>query len=41
MEDEDEHPLQSVEDGKQVSHDNGGFIEEEQAEGPREPQQTK
>lgn len=41
MEDEDEHPLQSVEDGKEVSHHNGGVIEEKQAKGPRQPQQTK
>ena len=41
VEDEDEHPLQSVEDGEEVSHHNGRFIEEEQAKGPCEPQQTK
>lgn len=41
MEDEDEHPLQSVEDGEKVRHHNGGFIEEEQAKRPSKPQQTK
>lgn len=41
MEDEDKHPLQSVEDSEEVSHHNGRFIEEEQAKGPGEAQQTK
>lgn len=41
VKDEDEHPLQSVEDGEEVSHNNGRFIEEEQAKGPCEPHQTK
>lgn len=41
MEDEDEHPLQRVEDGEEVRHHDGRLVEEEQAEGPREPQQTK
>lgn len=41
VENEDEHPLQGVEDGEEVRHHYGGFIEEEQAKGPREPQQTE
>lgn len=41
MENEDEHPLQGVEDGEEVRHHYGGFIEEEQAKGPCEPQQTE
>jgi len=41
VEDEDEHPLQSVEDGEEVRHHDGGLVEEEQAEGPRERQQTQ
>lgn len=41
MEDEDEHSLQSVKDGEQVRHHNRGFIQEEQAKGPSEPQQTE
>lgn len=36
MEDEDKHPLQSVEDREEVSHNDGRFVEEEQAKGPRE-----
>lgn len=35
VEDEDEHPLESVEDSEEVSHDDGWLIEEEQAKGPR------
>lgn len=41
VKDEDEHPLQSVEDGKEVSHHYRGLIEKEQAKGPRQPQKTK
>lgn len=41
MENEDEHPLQSVEDSEEVSHDNGGLVEKEQTKGPRKPQETE
>lgn len=41
VEDEDEHPLQSVEDGEEVSHHNGSVIEEKQTKGPCQPQETK
>lgn len=41
MEDEDEHPLQSVKDGEEVSHHNGGFIDEDQAKRPSQPHKTK
>lgn len=41
VEDEDEHPLQRVEDGEEVSHHDGRIVEEEQAKGPRQPQKTK
>ena len=34
VEDEDEHALQSVEDGEEVSHDNGGLVEKEQPKRP-------
>ena len=41
MEDEDEHALQSVEDGEEVRHHNGRVVEEKQAKRPREPQETE
>lgn len=41
MEDEDEHPLQGVEDGEEVRHHDGGVVEEKQAEGPGQAQQTE
>lgn len=41
MEYEDEHPLQGVEDGEEVRHHDGGVVQEEQAEGPRQPQQAE
>lgn len=41
VEDEDEHPLQSVEDGEEVRHHDGGVVEEEQAEGPGQPEQAE
>lgn len=41
MEDEDEHPLQCVEDGEEVSHDDGRVVQEEQAERPGEAEQTE
>lgn len=41
VEDEDKHPLQCVEDGEEIRHHNGRIIKEEQAKGPREPQQTE
>lgn len=41
VEDEDEHPLQGVEDGEEVRHHDGGVVEEKQAEGPGQPQQTE
>lgn len=34
MEDEDEHPLQGVEDGEEVRHDHGALIDVHQAKGP-------
>lgn len=41
MEDEDEHPLEGVEYGKQVCHDNRGLVDEEETKGPGETQQTE
>lgn len=41
MEDKDEHPLQSVEDGEEVRHDNGGLVEEEQTKGPGQTQEKE
>lgn len=41
VEHEDEHPLQRVEDGEEVRHDDGGVVEEEEAEGPRQAQQAE
>lgn len=41
MEDEDEHALKGVEGGKEVSHNNCVFIDEEEAERPRHPQQEQ
>lgn len=41
MEDEDEHPLERVEYGEEVRHDHGGLVDEEEAEGPRQTQQTQ
>lgn len=41
MEDEDKHSLEGVEYGEEVCHDNRGFIDEEETEGPRETQQTQ
>lgn len=41
MEDEDKHSLESVEYGEEVRHDDGGLVDEEEAEGPREAQQTQ
>lgn len=39
VEDEDEDSLQSVEDGKDVSHHHGCVVEVQQSKGPREAQQ--
>lgn len=41
MEDEDKHPLESVEYGEEVRHDNRGLIDEEETEGPCQTQQTQ
>lgn len=41
MEDEDEHSLEGVEYGEEVRHHNGRLVDEEEAEGPREAQQTQ
>lgn len=41
VEDEDEHPLQGVEDGEEVRHHDGGVVEEKQAEGPGQAQQAE
>lgn len=41
VEDEDEHPLQRVEDGEEVGHDDGRIVQEEQPEGPGEAKQTE
>lgn len=41
VEDKDEHPLQSVEDGEEVRHDNGGLVEEEQTKGPGQTQEKE
>lgn len=41
MEYEDEHPLKGVEDGEEVRHHDGRVVQEEQAEGPRQPQQAE
>lgn len=41
VEDEDEHALQGVEDGEEVRHHDGGLVEEQQAEGPGQSQQTE
>lgn len=40
MEDEDEHALQGVEDGKEIGQDDGLAIDEQQPEGPRKTQET-
>lgn len=41
MEDEDKHSLEGVEYGEEVCHDDRGLVDEEEAEGPRETQQTQ
>lgn len=41
VEDEDKHSLESVEYGEEVCHDDRGLVDEEEAEGPREAQQTQ
>lgn len=41
VEDEDEHPLQCVEDGEEVGHDDGRIIQEEQPERPGQAKQTE
>lgn len=41
MEDEDKHPLESVEYSEEVRHDNRGLVDEEETEGPRQAQQTQ
>lgn len=41
MEDEDKHSLEGVEYGEEVRHDDRGLVDEEEAEGPREAQQTQ
>ena len=38
MEDEDEESLQGIEDGENVSHDEGIVVDEQQAREPRETQ---
>lgn len=41
MEDEDKHSLEGVEYGEEVRHDNGGLVDEEETEGPRQTQKTQ
>lgn len=41
VEDEDKHSLEGVEYGEEVRHDDRGLVDEEEAEGPREAQQTQ
>lgn len=41
MEDEDKHSLEGVEDGEEVRHDDGGLVDEEEAEGPGQPEQEQ
>lgn len=37
--DEDEHPLQCVEDGEDPRKDNGSLVDYQQTKHPRQPQQ--
>lgn len=41
VEDEDEHPLQGVEDGEEVSHDHRALVDVHEAEGPGQAQQAQ
>lgn len=41
MEDEDKHALEGIEGGEEVGHDDRVFIDEEEAEGPRQPEQKE
>lgn len=41
VEDEDEHPLQRVEDGEEVGHDHERIVQEKQPERPGEAEQTE
>lgn len=41
VEDEDKHALEGIEGGKEVGHDDRVFIDEEEAEGPRQPEQKQ
>lgn len=41
VEDEDEHPLQGVEDGEQVGHDHRALVDIHQAKGPSQAQQAQ
>lgn len=41
MKDEDEHALQGVEDGEEVSHDDGALIDVHEAESPGQAQKTQ
>lgn len=41
MEDEDKHALEGVEGCEEVGHDYCVFIDEEEAKGPRQPQQEQ
>lgn len=41
VEDEDEHPLQGVEDGEQVGHDHRALVDIHQAKGPGQAQQAQ
>lgn len=41
VEDEDEHALEGIEDGEEVSHDYGVLIDKQKAESPGQPQQKQ
>lgn len=41
VKDEDEHALQGVEDGEEVSHDDGALIDVHEAESPGQAQKTQ
>lgn len=41
MEDEDKHALEGIEGGKEVGHDDRVFIDKQEAESPRQPEQKQ
>lgn len=41
MENKDKHPLEGVEYGEEVCHDDGGLTDEEETKGPCETQQAQ